>query len=80
MTEQEAAEKVIDKILGMAKPPRIIGVFVGKERNTIQMTRPDTEVFSKAIDVRRHDFCGVYDERATAEMIIDDLRYAGFKS
>ena len=78
MTEQEAAEKVVDKVIGLSKHPRQIGVFVGKERNTIQMTRPHTDVFEKAIKVRCDDFCGVYDERATVEMIVEDLRYAGF--
>ena len=78
MTEQEAAQKIIDKILNMTNPPRCIGVFVGKEKNTINMTRPNSEVFSKAIRMRLNDFCGVYDERATVEMITEDLRYSRF--
>lgn len=80
MTEREAAGLVIDKVLGMSKSPRRIAVFVGKNKNTIQMTRPDTEVFAKAIALRLHDFCAVYDDFATEQMIIDDLRYAGFQA
>ena len=79
MTEQDAVEKVIDKIIGLTKPPRQIAVFVGKEKSSIQMTRPDTDVFAKAIALRLKDFCGVYDDRATPAMIVEDLRYAGFQ-
>ena len=79
MTEKEAAQKVIDKILGIVKPPRVIAVFVGKDRNSIQMTRPDSDVYQKAIFMRLNDFCGVYNADVTEDMIIDDLRYAGFQ-
>lgn len=79
MTAQEAAGKVLDKILGMVKTPRRIAVFVGKDRSSVQMTKPNTDVFEKAIEVRRKDFCGVYDEGATTEMIAEDLAYAGFR-
>ena len=78
MTRAEAAEKVVDKLLGMAKVPRLIAVFVGKDKTSIQMTRPETEVFAKAFAVRRNDFVGIYNDAALTSWIDDDLAYAGF--
>lgn len=78
MTATEAANKVLDKLMTSTVQGAMFGVFV-KDKTSIQMTKPNTEVFAKAIEVRRKDFAGVYDINVPLEWVIEDLRYCGMK-
>ena len=79
MSLDALAGQVIDKVLGLTKTPYRIAVFKGRSGAAIQMTRPDSDVFAKAHAARPHDLIGIYNQQATREMIVDDLKCVGLQ-
>ena len=76
MTSSEVADQLIDKLVGSRISSYQLAVFV-KDGTSVNYTKPTTDLFAKAMRLRKHDFAGVYDRRATKEMIVEDLLYAG---
>ena len=78
MNAQEAAQKVLDKLMDSSILDPKFGVFV-KNRNTVQLVRPSTDVFDKLLRERPNDFAGVYNVRASKQIIVSDLIDAGMQ-
>ena len=79
MSLDALAGTVIDKVLGLAKPPFRIAVFKGKSGTAIHMTRPDSDVFKRAFTARPSDLIGIYNQQVTGRMIVDDMKEAGLQ-
>lgn len=78
MTANEAADKIIDKLVG-ASTLLNLAVFVSPDRKSINMTKPTTEVFAKAQALRGDDLAGVYDYDTRREWIVADLKLMGMR-
>ena len=78
MNAKEAALKVFSKLENMSVKGGLIAVFV-KHGTDVQMTKPTSELFEKAIAVRLKDFAGVYNYDAKISWIEDDLIYCGME-
>ena len=78
MNAHEAANQVFRKLESMNIKGGNIAVFI-KGMTEVQMTKPSSELFAKAVAMRPNDFAGVYNYDAEISWIADDLIYCGME-